>query len=162
MPIESVTWWLINSFSYLGVFVAAIIVSSSIFFPLPGPLVILFATAMKLNPFLVSIAASAGSMIGELTGYYTGLIGSEVAEKTIRKYKKIEKFIRRYFKKYASPIILIAALLPFPFDIIGIIAGATRYNVIKFLIIGFIGKFFKTYILFMVLKYGITLITTIW
>ncbi len=155
MPFEILIEHLILTFSYLGIFIANLIVSATILIPLPGPLIIVFAYALGLNIFLVSIASAAGSMVGEMVSYYAGFLGNNAAARTVKKYKKIEKLVRKYFSKHAIIIIFLAALLPFPFDIAGIVAGASRYSVIKFLIVGFAGKFFKTVYLFLAIKYGI-------
>lgn len=162
MVAETIIFWLVNSFSYIGIFLASFIVSISIVFPLPGLLVITWAVVMNLNPIFVSIVSASGSMIGELTGYYAGVLGNKLAEKTVKKYKKISKFLRKYFTKYAVIIIFLAAVLPFPFDLVGIIAGASRYSLPKFLIFGTAGKFFKTLLLFLALKYSISFIINIW
>ncbi len=160
MPTEAITFWLINTFSYTGIFIASLIVSASIVIPLPGPIVILVATLLNLNFFLVSVASASGSMIGELTGYYAGFLGNKMAKKTVKKYNRIEKFLRKYFNKYALVIIFLAALLPFPFDLVGITAGASRYSIPKFLAVGFVGKFFKTLLLLIAFKYSIDFLLT--
>ncbi|HLD85636.1 MAG TPA: DedA family protein, partial [archaeon] len=56
---------LIQTFGYLGVFLAMLIVNASVFLPLPG-FVIIVAAAAFLNPLLVGVAAALGGAIGEL------------------------------------------------------------------------------------------------
>ena len=158
MVFEGVVGHLILTFSYIGVFIANVIVSSSFIIPLPGPLIIVVAAAGNLNIILVSIASASGSMVGEMTGYYAGFLGNKVAQRTIRKYIKIEKFIRKHFNRYAVPLIFLTALLPFPFDLVGFVAGATRYSIVKFFVSGFFGKFLKTVYFYIAFKYGLVFI----
>lgn len=154
MAIEGLLQHLIATFSYLGVFISNLIVSSSVGIPLPGPLIIVFAVATKMNIILVSIASGAGSIIGEMTGYYAGFLGNKIALRTMKKYKKADKFIKKFFNKYAVPIIFLTAFFPFPFDLIGIVAGSSRYSIPKFLIVGFAGKFLKTIYFYLAIKYS--------
>ncbi len=154
MVVEGFVEHLIATFSYIGVFIANLIVSSSVGIPLPGPLIIIFAVATKMNIILVAIASGAGSIIGEMTGYYAGFLGNKVAKRTIRKYKKVEIWIKKFFNKYAIPVIFLAAFLPFPFDLVGIVAGSSRYSIPKFLLVGFLGKILKTIYLFLAIKYS--------
>lgn len=76
----------LQSFGYLGVFLANLIGSATIIFPVPS-----FATTVAVgafsNPILTAFFSSLGSTIGELTGYFAGRGGEEIAEDN----KKIEK-----------------------------------------------------------------------
>jgi len=128
---------LIIHFKYLGLFFAGLISSSSIFVGLP-PLyiIVFFSQALHLNPVLASIATGIGSAIGELTGYLAGLGGSVLI-------KKKSKPIVRFFKKYGFVAIAVTAFLPFPFDIVGILSGLSKYDIKKFLLATAIGKIAK-------------------
>lgn len=145
---------LVTSFSYLGVFIAAGIVSTSIVFPLPAYLIILGAAAFRLDPILVSIMYAAGSMIGELLGWGIGVAGKKTANKVLKKWGNLTKWTERYFKKYGFLTILVTALVIFPFDITSIIAAASRYDIKKWLLAGFLGKFLKTLILMILTSMG--------
>jgi len=128
---------LIIQLSYLGLFLAGLISSSSIFVGIPPLYVIVFfSQALHLNPVIASIAAGTGSAIGELTGYLVGLGGSVLI-------KKKTKPLVRFFKKYGFAAIAVTAFLPFPFDVVGILSGLSKYDVKKFLLATAIGKIAK-------------------
>ncbi len=141
--------------SYLGMFISSMITSASIFFPLPGQLIPVFAVVTNLNPFLSSAVIGAGSMIGELTGYGLGLASRKVSESKFKQHKKLVKVIKKFYHKYAFWMVLVTAFLFFPFDLVGIISGLSRYDIRKFLVAGFIGKFLKALLTFILVQYGI-------
>ncbi len=130
------------AYSYPGFFLIGLTSSSTIFLPLPIYSVVFFSASLGLNPLIVGIVTGLGAAIGEITGYFIGE-GSRVM--LLKKYekRKIFKFVQKNFEKYGFIIILVGAFLPFPFDIIGIIAGVNNYNVRKFLIATSIGKILK-------------------
>ncbi len=119
---------------YLGIFVASMIGSASIFFPLPS-FMLIPVTAIFLNPFLVGFFAAVGATIGELTGYAVGYSGNKIFLK--KKYSRFEKWFE---KQKVFLLIIIFAATPLPFDIIGLLCGASKYNIKKFLLATFIGK----------------------
>lgn len=153
MVLETLISNLVVEFSYLGIFVAAAIASATIIFPLPTYLIIIIgALSLKLNPILVSIMYSAGSMIGELSGWGAG-VG---CNKMLKKRGKLTKLVERYFKKHGFLTIFFVAITIFPFDIVSIIAASCRYDVRKWLLAGFLGKFLKTLILVKLAMMGLT------
>ncbi|MEM5790725.1 MAG: VTT domain-containing protein [Candidatus Aenigmatarchaeota archaeon] len=135
--------WLIKTFSYLGIFTASLVGSSTIFIPFPLDVIISFAAiGLGLHPLLVGISAGAGATFGEITGYLIGLGSREIIEekKVNKKIGKTVKFLKELFEKHGFLILPIAAFVPFPFDIIGISAGIGNYDVKKFLLGVFVGK----------------------
>ncbi|MGC9059175.1 MAG: YqaA family protein [Candidatus Aenigmatarchaeota archaeon] len=146
-----IEWYaIVKTFSYFGIFLASLISSSTIFLPMPiYALIILASTTLGMNPFLVALSAAIGMSLGELTSYFMGLGGNVIFHK-----KKFIKSFNKFFKKYGFISIAITAFLPFPFDIVGILAGMGRYEIKKFLIATFIGKFFKSLLISLV-GYGI-------
>lgn len=147
----------VSSFPYLGIFIANLIISASIVFPLPSQLPILTAVLLGLNPYLTSAVSALGSMIGEMTGYGVGLMGRKLTEKKLKRNKKLVSMIRKYHSRYAFWVILLTAFLFFPFDLVGILSGLGRYDVKKFFIAGLIGKFLKTVLLYFLIQEGIQL-----
>jgi len=142
--IETLIPLLLNSFGYLGIFLISLISTSTIFLPAPLYLIIVAASAIGMNPFLVAFFSAIGMAIGELTSYFIGLGGNKLLEE---KHKKGVKKFERLFKKYGFVAIVITAFIPFPFDIVGISAGLGRYEIKKFLLAVFIGRFFKAILL---------------
>jgi len=127
---------LITQLGYLGLFLAGLVSSSTIFIPAPLYLIVFLSKPLHLNPVLASIAAGTGSAIGELTGYLVGLGGSVLIKKKTRS-------LVRFFKRYGFAAIAVTAFLPFPFDVVGILSGLSKYDVKKFLLATAIGKIAK-------------------
>ncbi len=127
--------------AYSVVFATALISNLTIIAPVPFAVSIMIALATKWNPALIALAASIGGTIGELSGYYAGYLGRRIAisDKVIG-HSHVEHWIQRY----GFWAILFLAFQPFiPFDIGGIIAGAARMPLHKFLLALWAGKFPK-------------------
>jgi len=136
--------------AYLGVFVVSFIGSASIFLPLPSALLVV-AFGGILNPFAVGIIAGAGAALGETIGYFVGLGGRKLA-KDNKWLVRAEKWAEHYS---AFIIITLFAATPLPDDITGILAGAIKYNIKKFVLASFIGKTILFTILALAGAYGI-------
>ncbi|MEM5843229.1 MAG: VTT domain-containing protein [Candidatus Aenigmatarchaeota archaeon] len=138
--------FLIETFSYFGFFLSGLISSSTIFFPVPIYFVIAFADKFGFNPIIVALLTALGASIGEITSYLVGAGTSFYAWKKIRKSKNY-KIAVNFFKKYGGLAIILFAITPLPFDVIGILCGFLRYDIKKFLIITFIGKLIQMFII---------------
>lgn len=128
----------LGDLGYLGVFAASLVSSLSVILPVPGVLVV-FPLVTALNPLLVALAGSTGGIIGEITGYTAGYGGQGMANKG-RMYLRIEGWMKRYG---AWTILVFAAVPVFPFDVAGLVAGALRFPLWKFMLVGWIGKTIK-------------------
>lgn len=129
--------WAVNTLGYFGVFLVSFVGNASIIFPVPSILIVFFAGAV-LNPWIVGLAAGAGSALGEFVGYMIGRGGREVAEKKNQKWlKRTKNWVK---KRGVFTVLVLFALTPLPDDIAGITAGLLKYDWKKFLLAGFIGK----------------------
>jgi len=127
-----------GSYGYLGVFIGSLISSATVLLPVPGVLV-LFPLVADLNPILVALAGSTGGIIGEITGFMAGYGGQAIINKG-KMYQRVEGWM----KKWGGWTIFIFAFAPFLlFDVAGLVAGALRYPLWKFLLFGWIGKSLK-------------------
>jgi len=127
----------VSAWGYLGIFIVSLIGNASIIFPVPA-FAVTFAFGAILNPWLVGLAAGAGSAIGELTGYAIGRGGREVIEKKHEKWlKKAQKWTDRYG---FFAVLVVFAATPLPDDVVGILAGVFQYDIRRFLLASFIGK----------------------
>jgi len=125
------------AYGYSGVFLVNMISCASILFPVPGE-AINIAAGTVMNPLLVGIVAAVGATIGEPTSYLVGYFGRKIAlTGYLDKYKSAE----RWMQHHGNFAIFLFALLPILiFDLIGIVAGSTRYPLWKFLLACFIGR----------------------
>lgn len=121
-----------------GVFLLSVLSNATIVLPAPG-LLFVFAAGGLFNVFGVAVAAGAGAIIGELTGYLAGFSGRAVIERS-KVYERLEQLTQRY----GGWTILVLAAVPNPFfDLGGVAAGALRMPVATFLLWGFVGKTIK-------------------
>lgn len=136
-----------GSWGYLGAFLVNLLASASILLPIPG-LPIAIAMGVSMNSFLLALAASAGSAVGELAGYSVGVGGRALSEGDAisRWAPRIEMWTHRY----GPPAIFIVAALPLPFDFAGVAAGAGRMPLWKFFVATLLGKFVKYYVVILV------------
>jgi membrane protein DedA with SNARE-associated domain len=120
---------------YGGAFLAMLASNATLILPAPG-LIIVFALGSSLNPVLVGLAGAAGATLGELTGYITGFSGLVVLENTSVAYRV------RYWMNRNGPLTIFAlSVVPNPFfDLAGLMAGAGRMPVWRFLLVAFSGK----------------------
>ena len=129
---------------YVGAFVIILIASATIILPAPG-IVVIIAMSAALDPILLGIVAGVGSAIGELTGYAAGRGGRALipAERT----RQVEQ-LTQLTQRYGVLVLGVLAALPFPlFDFAGIVAGALRMRVVRFLLAVAVGKSIKYIIL---------------
>lgn len=125
----------LEAFGYPGIFLVSLLSNATLILPVPG---VLFTSAMGavFNPFFVALAAGTGATLGELTGYLAGFSGQGVIENR-EWYDKVTNWMR----KYGGITVLVLAFVPNPvFDIAGMVAGALRMPLWKYLIFSWMGK----------------------
>ncbi len=124
-----------STFGYLGAFLAMLLSNATLVLPAPG-LIIVFALGNSLNPVLVGLAGAAGATLGELTGYIAGLSGVAVMDST-----PIARRVRLWMNTNGSLTIFLLSIFPNPFfDLAGLVAGASRMPLWRFLFSAFCGK----------------------
>jgi membrane protein YqaA with SNARE-associated domain len=122
-------------YGYPAVFFISLIGNATIILPTPS-MAVVFGVGGALNPVVVGIVAGLGSAIGELTGYLAGVGGRAIVENR-KLYERIEEWMR----KYGVLAIFVLGFVPNPaFDIGGMIAGALKMPVWKFLAAAWAGK----------------------
>lgn len=136
----------LGHWGYVGAFIVSLIASATIVLPAPG-LAIIIAMSPSLNPIALGIVAGVGSAFGELTGYAAGVGGGALIPP--QRQAQFER-VRQLTQQYGALILALLAALPFPlFDFAGIVAGALRMRVVRFLLAVAIGKSIKYIILIM-------------
>jgi uncharacterized membrane protein YdjX (TVP38/TMEM64 family) len=128
----------LESYGYLGTFLISVLANATVIIPAPG-LVIVFSMGAKFNPLSVALAAGAGATIGELSGYLAGFSGQGIIEDQ----KRYDQMVA-WMEKNGPLTILVLAFIPNPlFDLAGMVAGALRMPLYKFLFWALIGKVLK-------------------
>jgi membrane protein YqaA with SNARE-associated domain len=123
---------------YPGIFLISLLSNASLILPVPG---VLFTSAMGaiFDPFWVAIAAGSGSALGELSGYLAGFSGRGVVTHT-----KWTDQLERWMRRYGDLTVLVLAIIPNPlFDVAGILAGALRMPLWRFILWCWLGKTIK-------------------
>ena len=135
---------LVERFGYLGVFVFAVLGSASMFIPVRGAAAgITLGLLLKPIPYvplpqpvLVGIIVAAGSAIGELTGYSTGVGGRSVIANS-----RVGRLLVALMRRYGTLTVFCVAAVPNPFiDVGGIAAGVAGMAMRRFMTVMFIGK----------------------
>jgi membrane protein DedA with SNARE-associated domain len=150
---------LISQYGILGLFISVMLMNASILLPLPADLVIFSAGALSngsllFNPLVIGLVAGLAASIGELTAW---AVGYETDKLVLKKrhgatYQKVESM----FKDFGFVGIAVFSLLPFPHDVIGLFAGAVRYDVVKYFTATLIGKTVRCVLLAYAGYYGAT------
>ena len=127
----------LGNWGYVGV--AAVEFGNSAMLAIPTPsYAYTFAMGSILNPFVVGIIGGAFAMLGELIGYYLGRRGSAILTGSPR----VERF-KSWTSRWGAVVLFWFAILPVPFDIAGIWAGAAHYPLVRFIPVVTLGKAIK-------------------
>ena len=125
--------------------------AASIIVPIPG-MAALVIMSQEMDLVTLAVAGAAGGAIGELLGYWLGSQGRGPLAKT-RMYNKVESAMHRWG---GLVVFLFAAVPALPMDAAGIVAGATRYPIGRYLIAMFAGKLLLLMGLFLAARQFVT------
>lgn len=112
---------------------------------------VIFAMSKLLDPVLLIVVSTLGATLGEFVGYAIGYGGRRFLEK---RYKKYFKLCEKWFKENGFLTILVFAATPLPDDIVGLIAGSSKYSKRKFFISALIGKAILTSMIVLTGRYS--------
>ncbi len=140
----------LGEWGYVGAFITQMIGSATVLLPTPSQGYIL-AMAVTLNPLVLGLIGGIGAALGELTGYYLGARGRRALQGG-RLYQRLEAMPRRW----TGAALFSFALLPVPFDVAGLWAGAVRFPISRFLLYVAVGKAFNITVIALVAHYGIS------
>lgn len=127
----------------------AIAFAEASFFPLPPDLLLLpMALGQPHRAWRFAAIATVGSVAGGALGYLIGYaLFAKLAQPIIHLYHYEAAFatFQSGFARYGAEIILIKGLLPIPYKIVTIAAGAAKFNFLTFIGLSIItrgGRFF--------------------
>ena len=127
--------------AYIVVFGAALAANLTVVAPVYVFMPIMVTAAGIYNPALIALAAALGGSIGEMGGYFAGTVGKKIV---FNDYPEAYEKIAGWVDRYGALAIMVLAFQPIlPFDVAGIVAGATRMRASKFWVACFVGKFAK-------------------
>jgi membrane protein DedA with SNARE-associated domain len=148
----------LKAYSYLGAFVISLIFNSTVVLP-AGSAVILVALGLNMpfpGPIFVGLAGGSGAAVGEIMGYIAGRSGRSLLARG-NMYHRVERWLERW----GGLTIFIASIFPFIFDVVGIAAGALRYNFWKFLLYCWLGRMLLYAILVSLGALGLKVVETL-
>jgi membrane protein YqaA with SNARE-associated domain len=127
--------------AYLVVFITTLVSNASIIVPVPIFVAVMLTAARYWDPVIVALVASSAGTLGEITGYYAGYLGKKIiVSEATPGYEKLVGWMKRY----GTLAIFLLSLQPIlPFDIAGLISGASRIPLWKFVLACWAGKFPK-------------------
>ena len=125
----------LKAYGYLGAFLISLILNATVVLPAGNFLIIATLGATLPSAILVGLAGGVGAAIGEITGYTAGYSGRAVIQRSTL-YGRIEGWVR----KWGIIAIFAWSIVPFFFDLAGIIAGVLRIPLWKFLIACWLGR----------------------
>lgn len=116
-------------FGYLGIFG----------FNLFGPgTLLIFSLAKHFNVYGLAFVSAIGMAFNDSIAWIIGNSGTAVIEKS-RKLKTIEKTVQRY----GVLALFIWSIIPFPYDLVGFVAGYLGLPYKKYIVPTFLGKFIR-------------------
>ncbi|MCX7681769.1 MAG: VTT domain-containing protein [Anaerolineae bacterium] len=140
----------LERYGYAAVFLVGLVSNATLIFPVPG-LAVSSVMGGVFNPWIVGLVGGIGQALGELTGYMVGYSGQELVSDRPA-YHRVHAWMRRY----GIWAIFVLALIPNPlFDIGGMVAGALRMPLYKFLTSCAAGKIIKNILFALLGYYGI-------
>lgn len=140
----------LEKYGYAAIFLVGLVSNATLILPVPG-LAISSVMGGVFNPWIVGIVGGVGQALGELTGYMAGYSGQTWVDEN-RVYDRLTRWIQRY----GALTIFVLAVIPNPiFDVGGIIAGALRLPLWRFLASCTAGKVIKNILFALAGYYGI-------
>lgn len=163
-------WWqslgnvIFSQYGLVGLFIFSVVANATIFLPVPVDILIFIIAPLAGNPLmvlLIGVVSGAGAAVGELSGYAIGAMGVRGFESASKKKVVSVEEIQKRLKEKGWWVVFFGALLPFPFDVIGIAAGLIKYSIISFFTAAFAGKVLRHCTTAFASYYGIELIKII-
>lgn len=137
----------IESLDYSGIVLLMAVESACI--PLPSEIIMPFSGYLvSMGAFTlmgVSLAGSAGCVVGSIAAYYVGMKGGRPMVEAYGRYVLISRRdlerADRWFGRWGDATVFFARLLPVIRTFIAFPAGVARMNFLRFVIYTFLGSF---------------------
>ena len=140
----------LEQYGYAAIFLIGLVSNATIIFPVPG-LAVSSVMGGVFNPWIVGLVGGLGQALGELTGYMAGYSGQTFVDQNPT-YDRLTRWMQRH----GVLTVFALALIPNPLaDLGGIVAGALRFPLCKFLVSCAAGKVIKNIAFALAGYYGI-------
>lgn len=141
---ETQAWF--SRLGYVGVFLANLASTATLFFPVPGltaaAQALIASSSDALGPLWVGVLGGLGMAVGEVTAYVAGMAAAVIARKEeIKPPGRLQPLVDRVtaavnwlMRRYGMPTLFTLSVVPNPlFEVAGWTAGATRYSFWRFM-----------------------------
>ena len=157
---------MLAALGYPAIFLVNVLGSLTLFLPMPG-LAVVFSGGSLLHPVPVAVIAATGMTIGMVPSYLLGSTGNSLFQKAVAGKSNVAVAIAvkvgNWFKRYGMLAAFLLAALPNPFfDFAGLIAGAVRMPLRKFLLGTLLGKMAQALVVALVGFYAATWLVELW
>lgn len=136
----------LEGFGYFGVFLTNLASTATVFIPVPGlttaaQLLIIREGERASLPWLVGLAGGSGMAVGEITAYYAGFLGAELARgRELPGPLGLRRLVERLvagvdwlMDHWGMATLFVLAAVPNPlFEVAGITAGSVRMPMKRF------------------------------
>jgi len=127
---------------YLGIFLISFAGSIIIFLPpFYYSILILAALDKDLDPHVIAFISAVGMVSAKLIIFRISYFGHKILQKENIKKSKLMVNIQKFVIKYGWGAAFIVAATPIPDDVVYIVLGFSKYNIWKFVVATFFGKF---------------------
>ena len=137
-------------------FLAIISFAESSFFPIPPDIILIpMIIANKVKAWIYAFICTISSVLGGIIGYLIGyLFFNSVGEVIIKYYSLQDQFTKfeSSYNEYGILILLVAGFTPMPFKLITITSGFFNLSLPLFVIISFIARGARFFLLASLLK----------
>ena len=137
-------------------FLSLISFTESSFFPIPPDIILIpMIIANRASAFLYAFICTISSVLGGILGYLIGFyLFSSIGTIIINYYGLNDQFLifENYYLKYGILIVLGAGFTPFPFKFITIASGVFGLNIFLFIIVSFVARSLRFYLIAVLLK----------
>ena len=131
-------------YGYFGIFIITLL--GGTFFPVGSPVVVATAGALGLPKMPVVIIASLGYTIGVCINYFLAYeFGTRYVQKRIG--KEVYEDLSEWWNKRGLILVILFALFPIlPFNLLALLCGIFRFNILYFIMINFGSNLLNSYI----------------
>ena len=157
--LEQIFVELVREFGIAGIFLVSFIGTATVLVPIPYTVVILLVSASSImNPWVIVMFATAGSAVGETTGYLIGYSAKNiVGEKKQAKLDSMLMVLQKH-RNIWPVLVFIFALTPLPDDLLFIPLGLAHFSFKRVFVPMIIGKTIMLTLLVFLGKSAYTLI----
>jgi membrane protein DedA with SNARE-associated domain len=128
-----------DNLGYPGIVLITFLISLLVFVPIPYiPILILALFSSRLDPNLIALSSAIGVTLGRSVIFFASYRGRALIDNsTLKRMAPLQRLLA----KYGSLVSFVAAVTPIPpDDIVIILLGIAKFNLLKFILTTFGGK----------------------